>query len=146
MVKRQCIQGANAWLAHIAVFTAFCLAISGCGSNGAATVEGKVTWEGQPLTEGNVRFVPADGKGQTASADVKDGAFTIAVPPGQWRVEFSAPKVVGKIKMIDAPDAPTVDDVRELLPPMYNVQSKLTADVQPGTQEIPFDLVKQGKK
>jgi hypothetical protein len=93
-----------------------------------------------PLKEGDVRFVPADGKSQTTSAKIIDGEFTAQVPTGEMRVEISAPKVIGKRKMYDTPDSPVVDKVKELLPPRYNAKSELRLTVKSGVQEETFPL------
>jgi len=74
---------------------------------------------------------------------VSEGSFTATVPVGRMRVEFSAPKVVGRQKMYDTPDSPEVDIVAEPLPPRYNVGSKLPLDVQAGSQDAPFELTSQ---
>src|SRR5687768_3380434 len=103
-----------------AVLFAWLLALAcagGCSEAGKATVSGQVTLDGQPLKEGVIRFVPADGRSTTADAPVVDGRFKAAVPPGEKRVEISAPKVVGKQKMYDTPDSPAADVVVELLLP-----------------------------
>jgi hypothetical protein len=114
---------------------------AGCsGSSSRGTVNGAVTLDGQPLKEGVVRFVPADGKSQTASAAVTDGKFAAAVPVGEMRVEFSAPRVVGRHKAYDTPDSPVVDDVAELIPARYNVKSELKITVKRGSQDETFPL------
>jgi hypothetical protein len=119
--------------------------IGGCSFAGATgLVTGEVTLDQKPLKEGVIRFVPVDGKSPTADALIANGRFTATVPTGEMRVEISAPKVVGKRKMYDTPESPLVDEVAELLPPRYNVQSQLTLSVQPGTQEKRFDLKSKG--
>jgi hypothetical protein len=124
---------------------AFCLfglfAPAGCGEGtSGGTVNGTVTLDGQPLKDGLVSFAPADGKGQTADAKITDGKFTLKLPVGTMKVMISAPKVVGKKKMYDTPDAPSVDEIKELLPEKYNAQSKLTVTVKAGTQDETFAL------
>ena len=120
------------------------IVLGGCsGSSTHGTIHGTVTLDDKPLEEGTVRFVPVDGNSQTAAAIVSQGEFTATVPVGLMRVEFSAPKVVGRQKMYDAPDSPVVDQVAELLPPHYNVQSKLEVDVQAGSQDSTFRLSRQ---
>ena len=120
------------------------LLLGGCSESSThGIVHGTVTLDDQPLVEGTVRFVPVDGASQTASAMVNDGSFTATVPVGQMRVEFSAPKVVGRRKMYDEPDSPEVDVVAELLPPRYNVRSEFTVDVQTGSQDAPYELSSQ---
>ena len=113
------------------------LALSvGCSSSTThGTVIGTVTLDGQPLQEGTVRFVPVDGDSQTASAAIDSGSFVATVPVGSYRVEFSAPKTVGKKKMYESPDSPEVDVVVELLPDRYNVNSILTLNVEAGRVE-----------
>ena len=113
----------------------------GCsGSSSEGTVEGTVTLDGMPLKEGDVRFVPADGKSQTASAKISDGKFTAQVPTGEMRVEISASKVIGKRKMYNTPDSRVVDKVSELLPLRYNAKSELRLTVKPGVQDEAFPL------
>src|SRR4051812_2388316 len=93
----------------IACLLALALA-AGCSDGSKATVSGKVTLDGEPLKEGLIKFLPADGKSQNADAPIKDGQYMATMPPGEKRVEISAPKVVGKRKMYDTPDSPSVDD------------------------------------
>jgi hypothetical protein len=118
-----------------------CVGSTGCsGAPPQGTVNGTVTLDDKPLKEGVVRFVPADGKSQTAFANVVDGKFSAAVPLGEMRVEFSAPRVVGRHKAYDTPDSPTVEDVDELLPERYNVRTELKVTVKKGSQDETFRL------
>jgi hypothetical protein len=123
------------WLTLFASFIAGCSADTEHG-----TVTGTVTLDGQPLQNGIIHFVPADGRTATADEPIADGKFSIKVPVGEKKVSISAPKVTGKRKMYDTPDSPTVDVVEELLPPQYNRQSTLTLTVKPGKQEQTYDL------
>ena len=75
---------------------------SGCGANGAGTlpqllpVKGKVTFKGQPLTVGTVRFEP-DDYGRPATGKLQsDGTFVLStlkdadgVVPGHHRVTIT---------------------------------------------------------
>ena len=113
----------------------------GCSGSSSSSVEGTVTVDGQPLKDGAVSFIPIDPKaGGTSGAVVKDGKFTAEVPLGDMRVEFSAPKVVGKKKMYDTPESPTVDIIDELLPARYNKNSELKITVKKGSQKETFAL------
>jgi hypothetical protein len=115
---------------------------AGCSSAESATgtVTGEVTLDGQPLKTGLIRFVPADGKTPTADTTITDGKFTAVVPLGEKKVEISAPKVVGKLKMYDTPDSPVVEQTKDMIPQQYNVRTTLTLTVQKGTQEKKFEL------
>jgi hypothetical protein len=124
---------------------ACCVFVAGCTKDAEhGTVSGSVTLDGAPLKSGLVRFVPADGLTASADAQVVDGKFSAIMPIGEKKVSISAPKVVGKRKMYDTPDSPTVDKVEELLPAQYNSASKLTLAVKSGNQEQDYKL-KSGK-
>jgi hypothetical protein len=114
------------------------ICLVGCSEGSKATVSGKVTLDGAPLKEGLIRFLPADGKSQNADAPIKDGQYTATMPPGEKRVEISAPKVVGKTKMM--PDSPPVDEIAELLPARYNTSSDLKLTVKAGSQGKDYEL------
>jgi hypothetical protein len=57
------------------------------------------------------------------------------------RVEFSAPKVIGRHKVYETPDSPMVDDVADLIPNRFNVQSELKITVRKGSQDETFPLM-----
>jgi hypothetical protein len=113
--------------------------LAGCSADAKhGTVTGSLTLDGQPVKTGVIRFVPADGLTATADAVIADGKFTANVPPGEKRVEISAPKVVGKRRMM--PESPEVEITEELLPARYNVKTELTLTVTAGNQSKDFEL------
>jgi hypothetical protein len=128
----------NRYWMSIGLFLAL-ICSTGCGSKDS-NVSGEVTLNGQPLKQGIIRFVPVDGKTQTADAQIVEGKFSATVPAGEKRIEISAPKVVGKKKMIDEPGAKEVEEVAELLPERYNVKSELKMNVESGKQQKQFAL------
>jgi hypothetical protein len=81
---------------------------SGCGSReappGPATVRGRLTFNGQPVTGGLVVFTPdpqRGGTGKSASAETgPDGSFTLQlnqsphIPPGWYRVSLAPAPVI----------------------------------------------------
>lgn len=105
-----------------------------------STISGEVTLDGQPLASGQIQFRPVDDNTPTAGAEIKDGKFEAQVPQAKMQVQISAPKVIGKRKLYETPDSPTTDEVVELIPPQYNVNSKLALDVLPGKQTVHYDL------
>ncbi len=94
-----------------------------------AKVTGKVTADGKPLERGLIQFIPTDGRGSPAAAEIHQGDYTVAVPLGSKRVEVTSPKVIGKQKAYDTPDSPVMDIIEEQIPWEYNAQSQLKADV-----------------
>jgi hypothetical protein len=116
--------------------------MSGCSADTKhGVVAGTVSLDGQPLKSGNIRFDPIDGRTATADAMITDGKFSATVPPGEKRVSITAPKVVGKKKVYETPNSPTVDLTEEMIPRRYNAQSELKATVTLGKSELPaFEL------
>jgi hypothetical protein len=101
-------------------------------------VRGRVTLNGQPLSEGAVRFIPINGDAPATGGIVHDGSFKVQVPVTKQRVEFSA-NVVDQEK---TPRNATGDQIvmKILVPDRYNIQSKLTLDVVSGLNEPEFKL------
>lgn len=116
---------------------------AGCDVSGEGTINGTVTWNGEPLKKGTVNFISTDGKAPTSSATITDGKFTAKLPKTTMKVQISAPRPTGKSKkMYDTADSPEVEIVDELLPPKYNTNSELTITVKGGTQDEKFELKK----
>ena len=117
---------------------------AGCSSGlPYGDVQGEVTLDNQPLSEGIVRFVPVDGKTPTASALIEGGKFSERVPIGRHRVEISSPRLPKGLTSSKQMKRGTVDEgsaLEELLPERYNVRSELKAEVNKGTNEVRFDL------
>ena len=55
----------------------FCLLATGCGDDGKFTVSGTVTFEGEPVPAGEIRFTPDKGnKGPIILTQIKDGKYS----------------------------------------------------------------------
>ena len=68
--------------------------MAGCGG-GSASVTGEVTYNGEPVGEGYITFLPADGKGAAAGAQIEAGRFAVDnVLPGPKVVKIEAVKKV----------------------------------------------------
>jgi hypothetical protein len=126
-----------------ALATGAIVALSGCSTGPAVgTVTGEVTFDGQPVKDGHISFTPVDGKGQTGGAPIADGNFRAEqVSATKMKVEIHGNKKTGKkIKAYDTPESPVNDEIVELLPPKFHVNSELTLDVKRGTQAVKYDL------
>src|SRR5690242_20151480 len=67
---------------------------AGCGG-GAASVSGAVTFNGEPVGEGFITFLPADGKGPSAAGPIESGHFAVDhLTPGPKVVKIEAVKQV----------------------------------------------------
>ena len=121
----------------------------GCGKSSSlekAIVSGKVNYQGKPVNEGTIRFVPVkDTQGPAAGASIVDGSFTVTasggVPVGTHRVEIigvqAAPAAPG-------PESPIAEMFggrkREYIPEQYNRKSTLEVTIDGGEVVKDFDL------
>jgi len=125
------------------------LIAAGCNDDGPVrqAVTGTVALDGKPLATGSITFVPVGGL-TAATAEVVDGAFqtsrSTGPAPGRYQVEITAEQPTGKT--IPHPDLPgtTIEEVRGVVPPRYNVRTELTAEVKPDANDpFKFDLSSQ---
>jgi hypothetical protein len=119
------------------VISALCA--GGCsGGPPMGDVRGTVTVNGQPLSEGAVRFIPVNGDTPTTGGTIRDGKFRVQVPVAKHRVQIVA-NVVDREK---TPSNATDDQIvmKKLVPSRYNSQSTLTIDVVQGLNEPEYKL------
>jgi hypothetical protein len=135
------------WVRRAVTSAAFAAAVAlvmGCAGEGDyGEVYGTVSYDGKLIEEGQIKFVPADGKGPSAGGVIKDGKYTATkVPVGNTKVSISGSKVVGKKKVYDTPNSPEMPLTAELLPTKYNDKSDLTFEVKRGNNEKNWELPK----
>jgi hypothetical protein len=110
--------------------------LAGCGGEKQPqrfALEGTVTLDGEPLTEGNIRFLPApETDGGMVGAKISEGRFVIPAEkgavPGKYRVEIGASRKTGR-KVPNPMSQQLVDEFVQFLPERYNLQSTLTTEV-----------------
>ena len=88
-----------------------------------------------------VTFVKNDGQLVREGAVITSGAFRVSLQPGEYKIELSAQKVVGKRKQkgFDGKDE-EVELTDELFPERYNTKSTLTKKIEPGTNTLTLDI------
>ena len=126
-----------------AVFLLLSGVAAGCrGGSGFGNVSGTVAYDGKPVEQGSISFVPVDGKGPTAGGMIANGKYAVEkVPVGAAKVSISGVRVTGTKKLYeDDPESPVVQTATELLPPKYNQSSELQYEVKAGPQTKNFDL------
>jgi hypothetical protein len=111
---------------------------AGCGPSGPRyfDVSGTVVFDGQPVPEGDIYFVPEEPEYGTDAGKVQNGQFQFRAKEGKHRVEIRAARPVpGKL----APDGLPYFEV--YIPAKYNDKSVLTAEVTPrGPNRFEFKL------
>jgi hypothetical protein len=116
---------------------AILLFLAGCGEPRFAEVKGTVNYDGKPLKEGEIGFMPDNGR--PSYAKVVDGQIVDAtthkkgdgVPPGSYKVQITA-----------ATDADDIYKAKSILPAHYGdaQRSGLSAEIKAGTNTLTFDL------
>jgi hypothetical protein len=105
-------------------------ALTGCSSgSGKYDVSGNVTFNGQPIPKGHIVFQPADNSSAPVGAPIQDGAYRLKAPAGKMRVEVHADREKVGAKVNSAMGAV---DREDYIPPRYNAQTVLSAEVTAG--------------
>jgi hypothetical protein len=115
--------------------------LAGCGEAGDGlpreAVSGTVTLDGKPLARGVLQMLPAgQGGGTPCGALIEDGKFAIArrqgPVPGEYVVTINSSPDGAPGGAPAGPPGPvsSAERPKELIPPEYNAQSKLTATVK----------------
>ncbi|MFI4875314.1 MAG: hypothetical protein ACIALR_08250 [Blastopirellula sp. JB062] len=102
----------------------------GCGSSGdpnMVPIRGSVSYQGAPVDDGVVRFVPSAGvKAPVRVAQVVDGAYELdgrfALSPGTYQIQIEG--FEGEDMPVSEPGQ-VVESRRQILPEQYNVKSKI---------------------
>ena len=116
--------------------TVGCCLTAGCGDSRRTSIEGTVTWDGQPLPSGSIVFLPLTGtESPTAGGDIVDGKFSIPAKKGtfegKFRVEITAERPSGR-KIPHPGSGELVEELEQYLPVRYNTASELEVEVEVG--------------
>jgi len=107
----------------------------GCGAATSNRVEGTVTFDGNPIESGEIRFLPKNGEGGVGAGSIENGKYSIECAPGEKNVQISATRVDAK----PAPDG--LENYVQYIPSKYNEKTTLTAKIEAGgTTGLDFDL------
>jgi hypothetical protein len=132
---------------HVALLTTCLLLLAGCSGGRQQPLEGTVTLDGKPLGEGSISFVPLPGTGgPTTGASIAAGRFYVPAEKGtfagNFRVEITARQKTGRQILSDTAGG-LVEQYEQFLPPRYNRESQLTANVTQGSNQFEFKLTSQ---
>ncbi|MDZ7618070.1 MAG: hypothetical protein U1E05_13785 [Patescibacteria group bacterium] len=113
----------------------------GCSDDGLNAVSGIVSLDDQPIPNGAIEFLPADGKGPTAAAVIEGGRYQARVAPGRKEVRIVGYRKTGERHVVPGdPSSPMMDMQEQVVPAKYNTASELRCDVAPGRGVHDFEL------
>ncbi len=123
------------------VFSAsLALSLSGCHDGPTLyTIRGEVTYQGQPVSQGQILFSDTNGVAPTARGTIENGTYTIKLTEGSKQVRITATQETGK--MIEGAMDATYPEVVDLIPKQYNSATTLQTTIDPnGTRVVDFRL------
>jgi hypothetical protein len=129
---------------HWAVVAAVGLIGLGCGGSEDGpklyTVSGEVTYDNNPVEQGQILFRNQGGDGRAYAGQIQNGHYELKCEAGTMRVEITASRPTGKFKEVNPGEK---DPVMEMyIPEKFNSKSTLEAVVKQESNEIPFHLKK----
>jgi hypothetical protein len=137
-------------IARLCVVAAGALAFAaGCNTGPRSSVEGTVSYDGQPVGLGSIAFHPLNEDGGPSGAPgvggpIREGQYHLegqrAPLPGKCRVEIRWQKKTGK--KVPGEGGQPRDETVPVIPAKYNTESELTVEVVPGRNTFSFDLKK----
>ena len=110
-------------------------------------VSGKVTYQGQPIERGQIRFIPTKGnRGRVTGADIVDGEYLVdargGVPVGIYSVRIEAYRDETRIARVPTP--PGVPDTlvvnTQYLPDQFNNRTQLELQIEEGSDRLIKDF------
>jgi len=146
---------------HTAAWMLLVSLVVGCGGGDVATLSGQVTFQGQPLAEGDIRLIPQQGTpSQGGGAKITAGAYSFAkdqeLAPGKYQVQFSSTRdaTPEEIAAMSADEEGREDDAespedapkpkatykKQVIPTKYNLESTIMVDLQAGENQKDFNL------
>jgi len=112
---------------------------AGCGGETGPKryeVIGVVSFDGQPLPDGDIQFLPAEGTGTIDGGKIADGKFALDVTAGKKRVEIRATRETKEMVPSGAMPGQMEPKREDYIPAKYNTASTLTAEVKAGLKNI----------
>ncbi len=128
---------------RVAVLISMLATVHGCqeASSDTLAVAGKVTVEGKPLEDGQILFTSLGEGGKRASAKIQNGEFSIppnfGVKNGKQLVQIEAYRKSNRPVVpsgLMTAEVAAEGAVEQYLPAQYNTRSKLSVEVQPGSE------------
>jgi hypothetical protein len=113
------------------------VAVFGCAdpSGGREAVSGEIRFKGQPLDQGQIQFIPAEGQDTHSGDLIKEGKYAVdkmkGLKPGKYKVVISSGDPKQHAPPEELPGAP-FPVAKERLPKEYNTASTQVVEVKKG--------------
>lgn len=132
----------------VAVLTLSLLSVTGCGEGGPARagIQGTVTWQGSPIENGKISFIPQNG-GPEAVATIVGGKYQLSESEGPVlganRIAIMGLRNLGSQEAGPPhPPGTMIEATQQFIPNEYNNSSKLETEIQAGENTYDVALPK----
>jgi hypothetical protein len=122
----------------------------GCSSK-PHEISGTISYAGEPVPEGSIRFEPADRQSASFGGTISNGQYRVSVSSALIRsttyvVRIDGLRKTGRQLPAGPPfaEGTLVDETAQYLPAIYNSTSTLTREITADAlQQVDFDLPRQ---
>jgi hypothetical protein len=131
------------------VFGVLAMFAAGCNRGDGVqrvVVSGNVTYEGEPVAQGSILFVPSgDGVGPSMDAQLVDGRYRIdrqgGLPVGKYRVQILGFRNDAVARNTDGFAREHANAPQQYLPEKYNMMSMLEVAIEPDASKTTKDFL-----
>ncbi len=117
--------------------------VAGCNGGGLA-VSGHVTFDGQPLDDGDIVFSPTTPGAAAVQTKVVGGEYhfptSAGLTSGVYQVAISALRSTEKRIPAEEGSTEMIKSFEEYIPPKYNIESTLTVELGADRADRDFNL------
>ena len=125
-----------------------CLVVFGCSNDPRPPISGNVTFDGVPIQDGSIAFLPEDGTGAGGSAPIINGKFTANVSSGRMVVQIYGNREPTAEEAQAQTNSPmggsgmpgSGPQKTQFVPAKFNAATTLRADIQKTQKDLNFDL------
>ena len=125
---------------RLTIVALFLILITGCGKSGPqiAPVHGRVTLDGKPLANADIRFQPDGPERPSVGSTDSDGRYELMYKRGQ------SGAVVGQ-HTVRIWVSPEIVPHPPIIAARFDSKSELRREVKPDENEFDFDVTTEGK-
>ena len=128
----------------LAIIVSLAVAWGGCSKKDKQfEIRGHVTYDGEPVAEGKVLFMPKDESRPQAIAKIVNGEYVTASPGGVfvggYKVQVFGYRGTGKVQDLGELFG-TQEQQEQFIPPKFNHETELIIDIASDKTEYDFEL------
>ena len=125
-----------------------CFVVFGCSNDPRLSISGSVSFDGTPIKDGAIAFMPEDGTGAGGSSPIIDGKYTANVSTGKMIVQIygnreptaEETQAQANNPMSSSSMPGSGPQKVQFVPAKFNAATELRADIQKSEKKLDFTL------